>query len=87
MLASLSWLDRLLPVWIILAMVVGVLLGSFVPQVGAVATEQFLRTSVMPATCYNTRCDHSSIKHQAVAEGAAVAAADDRRVAAEGVTL
>lgn len=32
-LSGLSWLDRLLPVWIILAMVAGVLLGSFVPQV------------------------------------------------------
>jgi ACR3 family arsenite transporter len=34
-LSGLSWLDRLLPVWIVLAMVVGVLLGSFVPQVNS----------------------------------------------------
>lgn len=32
-LASLSWIDRLLPVWIIAAMVIGVVLGYFVPQV------------------------------------------------------
>jgi len=32
-LSGLSWLDRLLPVWIVLAMVLGVLIGSFLPQV------------------------------------------------------
>eukprot|EP00877_Chromochloris_zofingiensis_P004850 jgi/Chrzof1/14366/Cz09g00060.t1 len=32
-LSKLSWLDRLLPVWIIIAMVVGVVLGYFVPAV------------------------------------------------------
>lgn len=31
--SGLSWLDRLLPVWIVAAMVVGVLLGSLAPQV------------------------------------------------------
>jgi len=31
---SLGWLDRFLAVWIILAMVIGVLLGNFVPEVG-----------------------------------------------------
>lgn len=40
-LAGLSWLDRLLPVWIIAAMVLGVLLGYFVPQVN---------------TRFNTKC-------------------------------
>lgn len=33
-LSGLSWLDRLLPVWIVGAMILGVVLGSFVPQVG-----------------------------------------------------
>jgi hypothetical protein len=33
--SGLSWLDRLLPLWIVAAMVVGVLIGSFVPQVCA----------------------------------------------------
>lgn len=31
--SGLSWIDRLLPVWILAAMVVGVLLGPFAPQV------------------------------------------------------
>uniref|UniRef100_A0A383W304 Arsenical-resistance protein n=1 Tax=Tetradesmus obliquus TaxID=3088 RepID=A0A383W304_TETOB len=36
--SGLSWLDRLLPVWIVAAMVMGVLLGSLAPQVrGALA--------------------------------------------------
>jgi hypothetical protein len=41
-LSGLPWLDRLLPVWIIAAMVLGVILGSFAPQVrlaGAVPAE------------------------------------------------
>ncbi|KAJ3144237.1 hypothetical protein HDU89_008636 [Geranomyces variabilis] len=32
----LSWLDRLLPLWIISAMVLGVLLGNYVPSVGTI---------------------------------------------------
>jgi ACR3 family arsenite transporter len=31
---GLGWLDRLLALWIVLAMVIGVLLGNFVPNVG-----------------------------------------------------
>jgi ACR3 family arsenite transporter len=31
---GLGWLDRLLALWILLAMVVGILLGNFVPSVG-----------------------------------------------------
>jgi ACR3 family arsenite efflux pump ArsB len=31
--SGLNWLDRLLPVWIVAAMVLGVLLGSLAPQV------------------------------------------------------
>lgn len=30
---SLGWLDRFLAVWILLAMVIGILLGNFVPNV------------------------------------------------------
>jgi hypothetical protein len=37
-LSGLSWLDRLLPVWIVGAMVIGVLLGSLAPQVGPSAS-------------------------------------------------
>ncbi len=33
---SLGWLDRLLAVWILLAMITGVLLGNFVPGMGQV---------------------------------------------------
>lgn len=31
---SLGWLDRLLALWILLSMIVGVLLGNFVPETG-----------------------------------------------------
>lgn len=31
---GLGWLDRLLALWILLAMIIGVLLGNFVPNVG-----------------------------------------------------
>ena len=30
--SSLSWLDKLLPLWILLAMVLGLLLGQFLPS-------------------------------------------------------
>jgi arsenite transporter len=33
---SLGWLDRLLALWILLAMVIGILLGNFVPETGQV---------------------------------------------------
>lgn len=33
--AEMSWLDRLLPLWILAAMVLGVVLGWQVPEVGA----------------------------------------------------
>lgn len=31
---SLGWLDRYLAVWIFLSMVIGILLGNFVPNIG-----------------------------------------------------
>lgn len=32
---ALGWLDRLLALWILLAMIIGILLGNFVPSTGA----------------------------------------------------
>jgi hypothetical protein len=45
---SLGWLDRFLAVWILLAMVLGVLLGNFVPEVGPGAAEGQVCRSVYP---------------------------------------
>ena len=50
---SLGWLDRFLAVWILLAMIVGVLLGNFVPETGpALQKGKFVGVSIpigMPA--------------------------------------
>lgn len=44
---ALGWLDRFLAVWILLAMIVGVLLGNFVPQTGpALQKGKFVGVSV-----------------------------------------
>lgn len=44
---SLGWLDRFLAVWILLAMVIGVLLGNFVEQTGpALQKGKFVGVSV-----------------------------------------
>jgi hypothetical protein len=44
---SLGWLDRFLAVWILLAMVIGVLLGNFVPGTGlALDKGKFVGVSV-----------------------------------------
>ena len=58
---SLGWLDRLLAVWILLAMVIGVLLGNFVPETGpALDKGKFVGVSVpigksllVPSGIYN----------------------------------
>ena len=47
MLQKLGWLDRLLALWILLAMVIGVLLGNFVSEVGpALQKGKFVGVSV-----------------------------------------
>ncbi len=44
---GLGWLDRYLAVWILLAMIIGVLLGNFVPETGpALQKGQFVGVSV-----------------------------------------
>lgn len=44
---ALGWLDRLLALWILLAMVIGILLGNFVPNTGpALEKGKFVGVSI-----------------------------------------
>ena len=44
---SLGWLDRFLALWILLAMIIGVLLGNFVPETGpALQKGKFVGVSI-----------------------------------------
>lgn len=44
---ALGWLDRLLALWILIAMIVGVLLGNFVPSTGpALQKGKFVGVSI-----------------------------------------
>lgn len=44
---ALGWLDRFLAVWILLAMIIGILLGNFVPSTGpALEKGKFVGVSV-----------------------------------------
>ena len=44
---GLGWLDRLLVLWILLAIIIGILLGNYVPSVGpALQKGKFVRVSV-----------------------------------------
>lgn len=53
---SLGWLDRYLAVWILLAMIVGVLLGNFVPETGpALQKGKFVGVSVPIGSCQYLR--------------------------------
>lgn len=45
--AGLGWLDRLLALWILLAIIIGMVLGNFVPNIGpALDRGQFVDVSV-----------------------------------------
>lgn len=49
---ALGWLDRLLALWILLAMVVGILLGNFVPETGpALQKGKFVGVSIPIGVC------------------------------------
>lgn len=44
---GLGWLDRLLVLWILLAIIIGILLGNYVPSVGpALQKGEFVQVSV-----------------------------------------
>lgn len=44
---GLGWLDRLLALWILLAIVIGILLGNFVPSVGpALQKGEFVHVAI-----------------------------------------
>ena len=50
---SLGWLDRFLAVWVLLAMVVGIILGEFVPNTGpALQKSMFVGVSVPIGGCH-----------------------------------
>ncbi len=54
----LGWLDRLLALWILLAMVVGIILGNFVPETGpALQKGQFVGVSVPIGTLISARVE------------------------------
>lgn len=47
MFKSLGWLDRFLAVWILLAIIIGILLGNFVPNTGpALQKGEFVGVSI-----------------------------------------
>jgi ACR3 family arsenite transporter len=53
---GLGWLDRLLALWIFLAMVLGILLGNFVPNTSeALEKGKFVDVSIPIGMCFRTR--------------------------------
>lgn len=52
---GLGWLDRLLALWILLAMIIGILLGNFVDNVGpALHKGEFVGVSIPIGESYNS---------------------------------
>jgi hypothetical protein len=53
---SLGWLDRLLVLWILLAIIIGILLGNFVDSVApALQKGKFVNVSIPIGMCNNIR--------------------------------
>lgn len=49
---GLSWLDRLLALWIFLAMAIGIIMGNFVPNIGSALQQgKFVDVSIPIGTC------------------------------------
>ncbi len=58
---SLGLLDRYLAVWILLAMVIGIILGNFVPNIGpALQKGEFVGVSVPIGMCSSKRSTQRS---------------------------
>lgn len=60
---ALGWLDRLLALWILLAMIVGILLGNFVPSTGpALQKGKFVGVSIPIGTQQILRFSKPSVR-------------------------
>lgn len=62
---ALGWLDRLLALWILLAMIIGILLGNFVPSTGPTLEKgKFVGVSIpigtsLPPVCFRSLADRT----------------------------
>lgn len=57
---ALGWLDRLLALWILLAMIIGILLGNFVPSTGPTLEKgKFVGVSIPIGTSIPLFCSRS----------------------------
>lgn len=59
---ALGWLDRLLALWILLAMIIGILLGNFVPSTGPTLEKgKFVGVSIPIGTSLPPFCSRNLI--------------------------